>query len=573
MRRRETIQSLRPFRVAVGVAPERKEITMASASLPQFTSPRCLKADVSPDKTLQTHENRWMKMSELAGSHKQDDDLLRFNRPIAPLAFKSGVPSQVASRVKTLHIVAEDNLPQWLDVLSNTCFSLENLMLNGEDGAKNESMEAARMRRLYILYRLPDLKSIDGVNVTDLERQLARPNNPNGYRVNLNDWVHEEEVDDDSEDDEERQHGDAVEVSLYGVVRRVHADPPQESWDEPEWEKPYDPSGITPENLKETVRATQQSPALEMSEVSEDDASPRATALITDQAGCMPKFQQLPLHALCSRSEKYLPDDGGAFEIANPHRQLYFTGQHSALKSLKPRASPQYEDPRGPHKSKSRRSPGRVLVPSSEGTPPRSKPQYASLQKEEATKNVLAKEPEEPQKQRKSPEVRSSPDRIQSPPLTHVTPERPVHALHNVKSPPHLSLTPPSPVRVDMSPSRSLTSPFPMQFRSRNSKATAPPTLEKVTEQVMEETSPEENRETIDASPASLASPPGQSRKKFNKDDRPPPFPGRVVVAPLDPHEQRRKRVLGRWRNRTQLRNTPIMDNDEDDSDDDEDLA
>jgi len=45
------------------------------------------------------------------------------------------------------------------------------------------------MQRLYILYRLPDLDSIDGVKVTDQERRLARPCTPTGYKVLRRDWL------------------------------------------------------------------------------------------------------------------------------------------------------------------------------------------------------------------------------------------------------------------------------------------------------------------------------------------------------------------------------------------------
>ena len=44
--------------------------------------------------------------------------------------------------------------------------------------------------RLYILYRIPDLKSINGVPVTTYEQELARPNCPSGVPIsNLQEWM------------------------------------------------------------------------------------------------------------------------------------------------------------------------------------------------------------------------------------------------------------------------------------------------------------------------------------------------------------------------------------------------
>lgn len=444
--------------------------------------------------SLQNHKDRWLHMSELAGPHKQDESVLKFNRPIGPMAFKSGVPPQVASQVETLHIIPQRNLPEWLDVLSSSCFALQHLVLNSAD---EESLEAARMRRLYILYRLPDLTSIDGQEVTELERQLARPDTPNGERVDRKEWLCDENVFDDDHDSEDDDQGEVVEVSLYGVVKRVAADPPQESFDEPEWVKPYEPQHQQNDrespNTEKTCESTSQSPALLPSEVSEDEtfnemAIPNYLARFT------------PLHTLCSRNEKYLPmEEASSFEIDNPHRMP-------------------------------------VLL--------------------------LQAEPRNLKEDQKKPEIRNSPEH------TRTTPERTTPK----PSPTRLLLltTPTSPSRIrlgsptdqqKMSPSRSLTSPFPMQFRSRTtSKTTAP-----------KEEPKEESRGTIDVplSPTLIFSISNRRKKSY---DRPPPCPGRVVLAE-SPHEQRRKRVLGRWRNRSQIRSTPMLSDDESEDDEDEHTA
>ena len=222
----------------------------------QFTSPRCKVDDdqlfLPVESSLQEHEDRWKHMSEQAGEHMQDGSILDLtSRRTSPQTLRVGVPPQVASRVVELHLNMQDyGLPEWLDVVSSLFFQLQHLYTGSVDTADTEG---ARMRRLYVLYRLPDLLSIDGKQVTQLERQLARPSSPSGHRVKREDWVVMQEDDsNDSQKDENGEHhdedemeamahGDAVEVSLFGVVKRVNADPPQEEWDEPELQKPYEP--------------------------------------------------------------------------------------------------------------------------------------------------------------------------------------------------------------------------------------------------------------------------------------------------------------------------------------------
>jgi hypothetical protein len=146
-----------------------------------------------------------------------------------------GVPPAVAARIKYLSLpAASDNysLPEWMDVVSGMFFKLESLYFV-RDNNPRAAMEALRMRRLYILYRLPDLVSIDGRKVTSVERELARPSSPSGYRVNRGDWIREDEdsssdASTSSSSEGEIQHGDAVEVSLQGIIRLVDVEPPKD---------------------------------------------------------------------------------------------------------------------------------------------------------------------------------------------------------------------------------------------------------------------------------------------------------------------------------------------------------
>eukprot|EP00977_Amphora_coffeiformis_P014325 scaffold3971_cov159-Amphora_coffeaeformis.AAC.4 len=173
-------------------------------------------------KELETAEQRWKYMSNLAADHQQDGNVLRLRGSIAPRSLSLGMPLHAADRVKELHLPPqttqpkkvfqkkvskerntrddddddgshdedEDDtrLPQWLDVVVQLFYNLQHLHLHANTEA-DESENSKRLRRLYILYRLPDLVSIDGVKVTETERRLARPLSPNGHRVSHNNWL------------------------------------------------------------------------------------------------------------------------------------------------------------------------------------------------------------------------------------------------------------------------------------------------------------------------------------------------------------------------------------------------
>lgn len=155
---------------------------------------------------------RWEEVSAQAGSHRQDGSTFTIRRTMTPTAVKYGMlPRYAASRVRTIFLwldLQQDILPQWLDVLATLFTKLEHLTILQDAFEGEEEIEvSARMRRLYILYRLPDLKSIDGATVTRRERALARPSSPNGERVTAKDWTGKESksslLDDEEEEDEE----------------------------------------------------------------------------------------------------------------------------------------------------------------------------------------------------------------------------------------------------------------------------------------------------------------------------------------------------------------------------------
>ena len=193
----------------------------------------------TPDATkegLVEHDDRWRAMSALAGSHKQSARLLDLsNRSLPPEALKYGVPPKTAGLVTELkydgNMVGEDDLPSFLDIIvplfpKLRCISLrdnpccptkgqamrnnDNIDEEADDNGNDESLpnrmdpklkmrlnaaieaaerEQVRMQRLYIIYRLPDLVSIDGVTISSAERHLACPLTPVGTPVKKDEWL------------------------------------------------------------------------------------------------------------------------------------------------------------------------------------------------------------------------------------------------------------------------------------------------------------------------------------------------------------------------------------------------
>ena len=230
--------------VACPLSPSGMELPSPQQRL-IFTSPRLVFDDdqLFPAQShclLSQPEQRWQYMSGLAGPHHQDGRVLRLSRALTPRSLPAGMPSQAARRVQELHLPPppprrrlrhssfldrasnrnssntqldgqsrrdkenaqiwgdseeeDSRLPQWLDVVARTFPNLQHLYLHMAQFASNEKSDesesnAQQLRRLYVLYRLPDLVSIDGVAVTDTERRLARPLSPNGHRVSANDWL------------------------------------------------------------------------------------------------------------------------------------------------------------------------------------------------------------------------------------------------------------------------------------------------------------------------------------------------------------------------------------------------
>jgi hypothetical protein len=170
-----------------------------------YDSPRLLTEDHEIFPPPETHvlyqeaEQRWRKISEAAGSHRQDGSRLVIRRSMKPATLRFGIVSQfVGRRVRCLSLwldYKEDILPQWLDAIVDLFPNLQELSISQDDlYNEDEVAVSARMRRLYVLYRIPNLLCIDGEPVQQTERELARPATPIGARVQQNNWMQKENV-------------------------------------------------------------------------------------------------------------------------------------------------------------------------------------------------------------------------------------------------------------------------------------------------------------------------------------------------------------------------------------------
>jgi hypothetical protein len=149
-----------------------------------FTSPRVISSDEdlfpSNHALYKESNDRWQQISDQAGSHRQDGTVMNIGRrPSTAIAFRKGMIGCAAVRVRSLNLWLDhekDNLPDWLEMIREVFVNLEHLTLTedifpGED----DLAVSARMRRLYVLSILLNLKSIDDMVVTPKEREMANP--------------------------------------------------------------------------------------------------------------------------------------------------------------------------------------------------------------------------------------------------------------------------------------------------------------------------------------------------------------------------------------------------------------
>jgi hypothetical protein len=309
-----------------------------------------------------------------------------------------------------------------------------------------------------------------------------------------------------------------------------------------------------------------------MSEVSEDDTSPLPTN--NNNNTYLTRFHVM--QTLCSRSEKYLPmEDSEPLMLKAESRTSLSFNSGSSVLALNPNSKP-FECK--PLPGKTTRSNNNAVM---------STPERRALSKtmSKTPPRLLLTPTHSPGA---SPNVRyvstqstsppgASPRSFPSPHLT--SPSGAAAYSPNGRTFAHYG-------NVTMSPSKgaSLTSPFPMQFRARTSKNNKAPKeatdgVNSVPKFSMQDQvdAAIKSKETIDdvvmtTTVPSSPTPATAAKKKLavatatTSNNRPPPCPGRTTVIP-SPHDARRKRLLGRWRNRTQLRSSSMMDKDDDDED------
>jgi len=222
---------------------QKKQIPLLFSPLIQNNAKR-----LNTKEKLVTHEERWDFQSSLAGKHQQGRNSLDVScRFFTPDSLRFGVPPKTASILTDFSFngdfLGKHELPSFLDMFGKLFPNLKHLTLKKrhdcteksagsfypkdnyeglyfaidekmevfnetwEEGKDTKATvdkallekvdgylrraqeEASRMQRLYVLYRLPGLITINGVEVTDQERKLASPSTPTGCKVNREDWL------------------------------------------------------------------------------------------------------------------------------------------------------------------------------------------------------------------------------------------------------------------------------------------------------------------------------------------------------------------------------------------------
>lgn len=225
------IQSPKRDRIMPTKVPKRKKV---------IPSPRCfLKPDDDQnflnDKNLPFNPDfasplgRWKFQSHVAKNHAQNPyhlDLSHRYFSISVLPY--GIPPHIASTLTHFTYNAdsfgEHELPFFLDTISKLFPNLSNLVLltessnvyNGEksinrhhqrtdtnnadkqqslsgidqDRKQENEVQKSCIKRLYILFRLPNLLCLNSIPVTNEEREMARPSCASSQRVNnVNEWL------------------------------------------------------------------------------------------------------------------------------------------------------------------------------------------------------------------------------------------------------------------------------------------------------------------------------------------------------------------------------------------------
>jgi len=140
-----------------------------------FTSPRFECEDFQHYENLSDASKRWDFVSEQAGDHKQSGKVLVLHRTMSPKALRYGMTKHASLRVHSLSLAFDQrqyDIAEWVDIISVTLINLENISI--VDSQFRDLSIRKRMQRQYILQRMPNLRSIDEICVTEEERSMSR---------------------------------------------------------------------------------------------------------------------------------------------------------------------------------------------------------------------------------------------------------------------------------------------------------------------------------------------------------------------------------------------------------------
>lgn len=152
-----------------------------------FTSPRFSKRDEDifvRNENLFDSSKRWGCISDQAGDHQQSGKILVLHRTIDPMSLLYGMTRQASLRVRSLSLFLDQrecDFEKWVDIISATLINLENLSI--VDSQFKDLATTTIQQRLHILQKIPNLKSIDGIEITSEERYISLNRRRTGSQV------------------------------------------------------------------------------------------------------------------------------------------------------------------------------------------------------------------------------------------------------------------------------------------------------------------------------------------------------------------------------------------------------
>ena len=530
-----------------------------------YRSPRCTTEDgelfpVAPSR-YESSIKRWAAISQQAGPHQQDGSVLTLSSRMTPEALRLGMTKHVASRVLSLNLSLnhkKDILPNWLDVIAILFVNLKHITI-AEDITPDDDEVAvsSRMRRLYILYRLPYLKSIDETPVTTEERKIARPDDPNGEPIDRDDWLGNDSLLDVEEEDEEADTEigapsivASASEELDELVARISGEDPEDA--------------LAGECLVEEFQVSSSGPG----EQREDKSSSNPSSLVNRESDVRVKIEEKSLKThndiesvevdLCGAVRSILQRERPRIQIevnTDPLTNIVSTGDNVEFVSIASTPHPQdWTEACGVLGFRG----DRVCAPSLQFAFGGNERKSLVGEDDMSVRNKAKKALRENYKKQNTPPPIKTPQAICDAcvckgPLKFFS-----DAAAEVENRSQQS------ANEKCSPSKSLSSPFPLQFRERLMTSNVP---------ILGESNGVVDTIT---SNSSMKYPEKSSKKtKFaiKKNERPPPCPERpwrkgAIASPRSPLLSKKSRM----RRRVKLSKKSVFDDDDDDDSTEENL-